>query len=264
MIMDPYAPPGDSALGLYNERTILDGIILGTIAYGVHVVLFVWCFRTLTRRDNKCSMDWFYLAYTFVLFVLGTIGNATNIKVAELAFVDKRNFPGGPGGYFATGAGPVGLTCNVVFIISSWFQDCLLLWRFWMFLGYGGRWYTVLLPCLMFLTSFSLSLILIILLCLPGITLWTEISIDLAIPYWAISISLNVIITTCISIKLLYLRRISVGLGAEYVSVTAMLVESAALYTKPRTPSPWTDAVRRSVADYPAGSTRPRLVCSVT
>ncbi|KAJ3567409.1 hypothetical protein NP233_g6390 [Leucocoprinus birnbaumii] len=220
--MDLHAPPNESALDLYNERTVLDGIFLGTIAYGVHLVLFTLCFNTLARKDVKTLADWFYLAYTSILFALGTIGNGTNIKSAELALVDQRNFPGGPGGFLATGAGSVGLTCNVVYIINSWLQDCLLLTEDVVLCRFLYAELT---------TPPALSLVLIKLLCLPGITLWSEISIKFAIPYWAVSISLNVIITACISLKLLYLRKISLGLGAEYVSVTAMLVESAALYT---------------------------------
>ncbi|KAF5347960.1 hypothetical protein D9756_010216 [Leucocoprinus leucothites] len=227
---NPYTPLSESSVDLYNERTILDGIFLGTIAYGVHLVLCTWCIL-LQLQNKKTRLEWLYLAYVSLLFIMGSIGNATNIKVAEMAFVDQRNFPGGPAGFFATGGGPIGLTCNVVYIINSWFQDCLLLWRFWMFFSYTQRWYIAIIPCLMFLASFALSFVLIIMLCVPGITLWSNISIDLAIPYWAISIALSVIITTCITLRLLYLRRISHGSGADCVSVTAMLVESAALYT---------------------------------
>lgn len=79
-------------------------------------------------------------------------------------------------------------------------------------------WYWTILPNVMFLTSFSmymvhqpilftfitfflaLSLLLVIRLCAPGITLWSTISINLAIPYWAISIALSVLITACIVI----------------------------------------------------------------
>lgn len=80
-----------------------------------------------------------------------------------------------------------------------------------------------------------LSLFLIVELSQPGITLWSKISINLAIPYWSISIALNVIITTYIAARLLYMRhrirRVVPDCGVEYVSLTAMLVESAALYT---------------------------------
>ncbi|KAJ3574053.1 hypothetical protein NP233_g2024 [Leucocoprinus birnbaumii] len=231
---NPYAPPGESSFDLYEERTIIDGLFLGAIAYGVHLTLFIWCFHLLLRK-KKSRPDYLLMLYVSLLFVMGNIGNGTNIKVGELTFVDNRNFPGGPNAYFGTGAGPVGLTCNVVYIINTWFQDGLLLYRFWMFFARGGRWYLAFLPGIMFLASVALSLILIVMLCVPGITLWSTISINLAIPYWAISIALNVIITACISIRLLYMRyqmrNALVGTGTEYISVTSMMVESAAIYT---------------------------------
>lgn len=72
-------------------------------------------------------------------------------------------------------------------------------------------------------------------LCVPGITLWSTISINLAIPYWAISIALNVLITACIVGRLLYMRyqmrKVLAGTGSEYISITSMMIESAALYT---------------------------------
>jgi hypothetical protein len=72
-------------------------------------------------------------------------------------------------------------------------------------------------------------------LCVPGISLRSQISVNLAIPYWSISIALNLGITACIAARLLYMRyqtrQVIDGSGAEYVSVTAMLVESAALYS---------------------------------
>ena len=81
----------------------------------------------------------------------------------------------------------------------------------------------------------ALSLLLIIMLCVPGTTLWSTISIDLGIPYWSISIALTVLITTCIVIRLLYMRRqlrnIRAGGGSEYISVSAVLIESASLYS---------------------------------
>lgn len=33
---NPNAPPGESPFELYNERTIIDGLFLGAIAYGEH------------------------------------------------------------------------------------------------------------------------------------------------------------------------------------------------------------------------------------
>ncbi|KAF5347356.1 hypothetical protein D9756_009967 [Leucocoprinus leucothites] len=230
---NPNAPAGESAFELYNERTIIDGLFLGAIAYGVHLTLFIWCMHILIHK-KKSMRDYGLMLYITLLFIMGNIGNGTNIKVGEDTFVNFRNFPGGPNQYFAMGGGLVGLTCNVVYIINTWFQDVFLLYRFWMFFARFGWWWTVL-PNLMFLASFTLSLLLIIMLCMPGITLWSTISINLGIPYWSISIALTVVITACIVVRLLYMRRqlrdSRVGSGSEYISVTAMIIESAALYS---------------------------------
>ncbi len=137
---NPFAPPDESSFDLYNERTIIDGLFLGAIAYGtdfrwawnfwlltffligVHLTLFIWCFQLLLMK-KKSRRDYLFMLYISLLFIMGNVGNGTNIKVGEQTFVDFRNFPGGPSAYFATGGGPVGLTCNVVYIINSWFQD---------------------------------------------------------------------------------------------------------------------------------------------
>jgi len=66
------------------------------------------------------------MTYVILLFIMGSIGNGTNIKVGELTFVDNRNVEGGPNKYFSEGGGPIGLTCNVIYIINTWFQDGLL------------------------------------------------------------------------------------------------------------------------------------------
>lgn len=225
--------PVESSFDLYNERTIIDGLFLGAIAYGVHLTLFIWGMSILFRKKRSVR-DYCWMVYIILLFIMGNIGNGTNIKVGEDTFINMRNFPGGPSQYFATGGGPVGLTCNVIYIVNTWFQDAFLLYRFWMFFSHFGWWWTIL-PNLMFLASFTLSLLLIIMLCVPGTTLWSTISIDLGIPYWSISIALTVLITTCIVIRLLYMRRqlrnIRAGGGSEYISVSAVLIESASLYS---------------------------------
>lgn len=92
---------------------------------GVHLTLFTWCFQLLIQK-RKTQGDFLLMIYISLLFIMGNIGNGTNIKVGELTFVDNRSFPGGPSTFFATGRGPVGLACNVIYIINSWFQDGLL------------------------------------------------------------------------------------------------------------------------------------------
>jgi len=77
-------------------------------------------------HKKKSARDYCWMVYIILLFIMGNIGNGANIKVGEDTFVNKRNFPGGPSQYFATGGGPIGLTCNVIYIINTWFQDAFL------------------------------------------------------------------------------------------------------------------------------------------
>jgi hypothetical protein len=78
-------------------------------------------------------------------------------------------------------------------------------------------------------------LVLIIKLFSPGISLFSTISVNLAIPYWTISIALNITITARIVARLLVVRyqvrKLMDYSGIEYISITSMLVESAALYS---------------------------------
>ena len=70
----------------------------------------------------------------------------------------------------------------------------------------------------------------------PNANIWTHVSISFATPYWSLSIALNIILTSLIVGKILWMRRsVTMGLGSQhskqYTSVVAMLIESAALYS---------------------------------
>lgn len=70
----------------------------------------------------------------------------------------------------------------------------------------------------------------------PNANLWTTTAVNFAIPYWSISTSLNILVTSLIVLRLLAIRsRTRAALSRyharTYTSVAAMLVESAALYS---------------------------------
>ncbi|KAF8158630.1 hypothetical protein K438DRAFT_1860886 [Mycena galopus ATCC 62051] len=226
--------PNETAAELWNERCIFIGQLIGTIGYGVHLTLFCQCVPALcSRKSGRHNRE--LLIYVFILFALGNIGNATTIVFAQKSFIDDRNYPGGPGAYFVEqSTNWSAVVCNSVYIVNTWFQDGILLYRFWTI--WSRNYYIVVVPALAFLASMILSAILIVELCQPGSSFWTDISMKLAIPYWAISIAMTVILTALIAGRLLFMRyRLNKLVGARtstpYVTVTAMLVESAALYS---------------------------------
>lgn len=70
----------------------------------------------------------------------------------------------------------------------------------------------------------------------PSASPWDSTGINWTIPYYTMSLSLNIIVTILIVARLLvYRARISrvmgKGHGAEYASLAAMIVESAAIYS---------------------------------
>ncbi|KAF7328676.1 hypothetical protein MSAN_02469200 [Mycena sanguinolenta] len=227
--------PDETTAQLWDERCIFVGHFIGAFGYGVHLTLFFQCVHALYTGRKAQPHNWQWLLFVFILFALGNIGNATSIFYVQKTFIDDRNYPGGPGAYFFEQSTQwAAVLCNSVYIVNTWFQDGLLLYRFWTI--YSRNYYIVVIPALAFLTSLIMSAILIAVLCRPGNTFWTALSVKLAIPYWAISISMTVILTALIAGRLLFMRyRFKKLVGASssmpYLTVTAMLVESAAIYS---------------------------------
>lgn len=81
-----------------------------------------------------------------------------------------------------------------------------------------------------------MGIILLFQLTQPNANLWSTTAVNFAIPYWSISASLNILVTSMIVLRLLAIRsRTRAALSRyharTYTSVAAMLVESAALYS---------------------------------
>jgi hypothetical protein len=93
---------------------------------GIHFTLFIWTFYLLWN-GKRTQADIFFLLYISVLFLLGNIGNGTNIKFGEMTFIDDRNYPGGPNAFFVEQSiNPIAVICNTTYIVNSWLQDGLL------------------------------------------------------------------------------------------------------------------------------------------
>jgi hypothetical protein len=67
------------------------------------------------------------LVFICILFLLGNIGNATNIVFGQKTFIDDREYPGGPNAFFVEQSTDwSAVVCNSVYIVNSWLQDALL------------------------------------------------------------------------------------------------------------------------------------------
>lgn len=123
----PNVPP----LLLYAEKAWLQGTLVAGVAYGVVLTLFSICVPHLAAKPKRnyphAKRRWWLLLYISACFILGTLNIASEAKMAQLAFIDNRNYPGGPAMYeIAMYAIPVSSMSSVGFVLTNWSTDCLL------------------------------------------------------------------------------------------------------------------------------------------
>ena len=142
-----WAPPNESAFDLWTERSNFVSVPLSSVAYGIHLTLFLIVFHHLLyhpsssspssspprffRRKNsnrnRKSPSWYLLAYITANFVLGTFGIAAEARFNELTFVDARNFPGGPNAFVEAQYGDfVNIFGTAAYVVLNWLADGLV------------------------------------------------------------------------------------------------------------------------------------------
>ncbi|OBZ74390.1 hypothetical protein A0H81_05756 [Grifola frondosa] len=166
---------------------------------------------------------------------------AADAKFTQLAFVDNRNFPGGPNAYENNMYSiPVDAMGNTAFAVASWCSDALMLWRY-LVIYRDSRlplWAIALIPCLGYCASFSLSVLWLKQVSTPSTSPFqtTGTAVNFTLPCLSLIIALNVSITILIVLRLMYHRHklsklLGPAHGCHYVGIATILVESAALFS---------------------------------
>ncbi|KAG1854398.1 hypothetical protein C8R48DRAFT_776792 [Suillus tomentosus] len=232
--------PDESSETFLAEKGWLQGALASSIAYGIGVTLFFMCFhlliRQMTRANYKKSLP--LLIYITTDVILGTLFMASLADFTQLAFIQYRDYPGGPNAFENNMFGiPVDMLGNVCGVLMMALSDGLVVWRCMVI--YRGCmvpiWIIMLFPCLMFAGSIVMGIMWLLQLSSSS-PFFTSTNINYTVPYLSLSLALNIIITIAIVLRLLtYRHRISKALGsrfgAQYTSIAAMIVESAALYS---------------------------------
>ncbi|KAJ3505428.1 hypothetical protein NLJ89_g7423 [Agrocybe chaxingu] len=251
--------PDVPASQIFEEKTWLQGSFLSAIAYGVVVTLFFLNLSLLLERLKKDPSSWrtsswrqqnlALIAYVGVMFVLSTLTVASQAEMTQLGFIVNRNFPGGPAAFqnimFSI---PISRIGNVCFSLMNWFANCVLLWRCIVIYKTSTLSITKVIaaPVIMLLASFGTfisssspqipnhlqvtGVIYLTQISRPGSSPWATETFTLI--YGLISLSLNIILTVMIVVRLyLHRRRVVRAIGArhasQYTSIIAMLIESA-------------------------------------
>ncbi|KAG6911288.1 hypothetical protein DXG01_002127 [Tephrocybe rancida] len=237
--MAPYYGPDEDAATIMLERMFVAGDFISGVGYGIQLILYVACARYLwNTRHSRQSI--FLLTYITLLLCIETIFEVAQSHTVQMIYVDNRNYPGGPWAYFlATQELPI----NVLFIASlfslTFLADLLVLWRCWVIwraFGKLGAWLAISFPGLLLLGSFVMGTLWTLQSSQPGLSLYSALPVAYGTSYYAISLSVNIILTLLITLRLLLYRRtvmksLPEDHAREYVSLLTIIVESASLYS---------------------------------
>lgn len=125
---NPWAPDENHAT-ILSERFWLQGALLSNVFYGMQFTLFFICldmlFRSFSRSSSKQHLV--TIAFLVLVFVMSTLFMFSSVASTERAFIDDRNYPGGPDAYEEQ-MSEISLSesGNAALMIGQWVMDLLL------------------------------------------------------------------------------------------------------------------------------------------
>ncbi|KAF8992985.1 hypothetical protein BDQ17DRAFT_1312538 [Cyathus striatus] len=239
--MAPYYGPDASPNEIFLERTFVAGDFIGGFGYGIQCILYLSCAVFLYKqRKSRGRQSTLLLAYMTLLLAIQTILSVVQARTVQDIYIDNRNYPGGPWAYFlATQNLPINVMFYATLFLVTFLADLLILWRCWVIWNAAGKLIACIVlafPVLLLLGSFVMGTLWTLQSSQPGLSLYSKLPMAYGTTYYAISLSVNIILTILISTRLfMYRRRMLVTLPVEhakqYASLATIFIESAALYS---------------------------------
>ena len=121
--------PDEDPTTIDAEDKWLQGALLACLAYGAVATLSIQCFFLLIHGFNRRKLwrDVPLLAFVVLTFSLSTAFIGTVIQFTQQAFVNDRNFPGGPNAYeIVEFSIPLDAAANDLLITTTFLSDALL------------------------------------------------------------------------------------------------------------------------------------------
>jgi len=218
----------ESSILLWYEQAINAGAFLGAFVYGLHIAVFYSCLRLLRER-KKTKSKWFL--YASMMFILGTANISCIIHFNELAWIDQRNYSGGPAAFLlerSSEPSNVGAIATSIVIQAMsgllLILRCHTLWR---------RVYVTVSLCLVLLASTIISILHCVQVARQTVGSLEDSKLIFSIPFASLLMSLNIAITLVLLSRLFCLRQraksypMSQDFKNNYMSYEALVFESA-------------------------------------
>ncbi|KAF8891387.1 hypothetical protein BD779DRAFT_200939 [Infundibulicybe gibba] len=239
--MGPYTGPQESADAITHERYFLASDFISGVGYGIQAVLYVTCSAYLWRERKARRIYAFMLPYMTLLFLISSIAQVAQAHLVELAFVDNKNFPGGPWVYQEQSLGGIMNLLNTVAELALLFlSELFMIWRCWVVWFSAGRYIAyliVLFPVLMLTVALITGVFLIVTVTHPAshlALLGGAHGIAWVSTYYSLIFGTNIIVTILILVRLIAHRRRVYATkvhGGDYMSLIAILIESSTAYS---------------------------------
>ncbi|KAF8890153.1 hypothetical protein BD779DRAFT_290583 [Infundibulicybe gibba] len=238
--MTPYFGPQEPASEVTLERYFLASDFISGIGYGAQGVLYFICTHYLWTQRKVRRMNMFMLAYITMLFLISTIVQIAQAHRTQLVFIENRNSPGGPWGYYTASLGGtaniVGQSASVALLSLS---ELFMVWRCWVVWYSVNQWvaYAVtFFPSLMLVASLTSAILYFYAIVHPASLVAGTHTPAWGVTYYTLMLSTNVIVTALILARLIAHRRtvrntLASAHAGEYTSLISMLIESAAFYS---------------------------------
>ncbi|KZT04301.1 uncharacterized protein LAESUDRAFT_703678 [Laetiporus sulphureus 93-53] len=218
-----------------SEHAFYIGGQMSAILYGVDLIMYFTTMRALLTKSDARRSDRFFMVYSTVMLLLLTVDVSTNAVWGEQMWITFRDEPGGVPEFIATHITvwyeQLSSTSVVALIFMS---DALLIYL--CFILWGSRLTIVVLPILIYVAAFALSICELVSAGVPGGDFFAGKSVHFGVPYYSLSIALNICLTLLICARLVYFSRfVRVAVGREsaqlYTGLAVLMIESAAPYS---------------------------------
>ncbi|KAJ7238672.1 hypothetical protein C8J57DRAFT_1373584 [Mycena rebaudengoi] len=197
-------------------------------------ILFMVSVRLLwiARNGGHKTRNLGLMVYIIIIFFLSTLYVAGPLEFTQESFIDDRNIEGSPNAYesvmYST---PIDMLANVTLVILAWMCDIMnaRVWRCYViYLSARIPSYVVLaIPGLMYLSTMVMGILWLKQVAAPTASPWDALGVNWTIPYFIMSLALNLLVTILIVARLLVCR----AEINKYTSLAAMIVESASIYS---------------------------------
>ncbi|KAJ7102361.1 hypothetical protein B0H15DRAFT_328206 [Mycena belliarum] len=224
--------PLDTAGQIAFEQSFYIGSYITAILYGMYLFMyFLSNYFLLYSSSDARKESFFYIFYGSLMLILWTIASSCNAIFGQLAWIDHRDVPGGPAAYLTENLSAWYNTMGTVTgICMNFLADGLLLYR--CYIIWGSNFKIIALPVLIYFGAMSMAVLLIYESAIPGASFFAGDAISFGVPYFWMTIGLNIITTSLICGRLLSVRnRVRSILGEQYcqtyTGIVACLLESA-------------------------------------